>query len=55
MNQDPRNSTVTATKTFRNQHVLNDVKRDEEAERLALTYMNKWAPDLIGMILGHVL
>ena len=55
MNQDPRNSTVTATKTFRNQHVLNDVKRDEEAERLALQFMNKYAPDLVGMILGHVL
>ncbi|MFE4229169.1 hypothetical protein ACFRJ8_14920 [Arthrobacter sp. NPDC056886] len=55
MNQNPRNSTVTATKTFRHQHVLNDVQRDEEAEKLALTYMNKYAPDLVGMVLGHVL
>ena len=55
MNQDPRNSTMSATKTFRHQHVLNEVRRDETDEELALTYMNKYAPDLIGMILGHVL
>jgi len=55
MNQDPRNSTVTATKTFRNQHVLNDVKRDVEAERLALRFLDKYAPDLVGVIMGGVL
>jgi len=55
MNQDPRNSTVSATKTFRHQHVLNDIVRDPEAERLALLYMDKHAPDLIGMILGGAL
>lgn len=55
MNQDPRNSTVSATKTFNNQHVLNDIIRDPEAERLALAYMGKHAPDLVGMVLGGVL
>jgi hypothetical protein len=55
MNQDPRNSTVTQTRTFTNQHVLNEVRRDHEAERLALTYLDRHAPDLVGMVLGHVL
>ncbi len=55
MNLDPRNSQVSATKTFNNQHVLNDIIRDPEAERLALSYLNKNAPDVIGMILGGVL
>ena len=55
MNQDPRNSQVSATRTFTNQHVLNQVARDAEAERLALAYMNKYAPDLVGMVLGGVL
>ena len=55
MNQDPRNSTMSATKTFRHQHVLNDIVRDPEAERLALLYMDKHAPDLIGMVLGGAL
>lgn len=55
MNQDPRNSTISATKTFNKQHVLNDVKPDPEQERLALAYMNRHAPDLVGMVMGHVL
>ena len=55
MNQDPRNSQITAVKTFNNQHVLNDITRDVEAERLALRYLDKWAPDLVGMIMGGVL
>jgi hypothetical protein len=54
MNQDPR-SNVTATKTFRHQHVLNDIVRDPEAERLALMYLDKNAPDLVGVIMGGVL
>lgn len=29
--------------------------RDPEAEQLALRYMNKHAPDLLGMVLGAVL
>lgn len=28
---------------------------DPEAEQMALRYMNKYAPDLLGMVLGHVL
>ncbi len=55
MNLDPRNSTVSATKTFNNQHILNDIISDPEAERLALSYMNRHAPDLLGMVLGHCL
>ena len=55
MNQDPRNSTMSATKTFRHQHVLNDIVRDPEAERLALRYLDKYAPDLVGVIMGGVL
>jgi hypothetical protein len=55
MNQDPRNSTVSAVKTFNNQHVLNTIDRDPEAERLALRYLDKWAPDLVPMVMGGVL
>lgn len=55
MNQDPRNSTRSDLSTFRNQYVLNDPARDLEAERLALTYLDRRAPDLIGVIMGHVL
>lgn len=41
--------------TFTRSHVLDYQERDPEAERLALQYMNKHAPDLVGMILGGVL
>lgn len=44
-----------STKTFSKQQILNDVARDPEAERLALNYLNRNAPDVIGMILGGVL
>jgi hypothetical protein len=55
VNQDPRNSNVAQTWTFTNQHVLNEVVRDPEAERLALRYLDRHAPDLVGVILGGVL
>jgi len=55
MNQDPRNSTVTQTRTFTNQHVLNEVRRDPMEEMLALRFLDKYAPDLVGVIMGGVL
>ena len=44
--------------TFSKHPVMADTisaTRDPEAEQLALRYMNKYAPDLLGMVLGHVL
>jgi hypothetical protein len=54
VNPNP-NSTYTPNLTFGLQRVLNHVPRDQEEERLALVYLNRKAPDLIGMILGGVL
>jgi hypothetical protein len=53
--QDPRNSTFSPVSAFQKQMVLNTVQRNTEDERLALTYLNKKAPDLVAMILGGVL
>lgn len=52
MNQDPRNSTFAPVSAFQKQMVLNTIQRDPEAERRALTYLNKRAPDLVAMVLG---
>ena len=52
---DPRNSTLQAVSAFRKQSVLNFAPRNLEDERLALTYLDKRAPDLVGMIMGHLL
>ena len=49
------NNTYAPAKTFGKQHVLNHAPRNEQEERLALTYLDKWAPDLVGMIMGHLL
>jgi len=54
-NQDPRNSTFAQASVFSKQMVLNTVQRDHESERLAKVYLDRKAPDLIGMIMGHVL
>ena len=54
-NQDPRNSTLRTVSAFQKQMVLNTVQRDHEAERLAKVYLDRKAPDLLGMIMGHVL
>jgi hypothetical protein len=53
--QHPQNSNVQQVRTFSKQAVLNHVPRNLEEERLALTYMDKHAPDLIGMVLGGAL
>jgi hypothetical protein len=55
MNQHPMNSTVQQLKTFAKQPILNHVPRNPEEEARALAYMNKHAPDLIGMVMGGVL
>ena len=55
MNQHPLNSNVYLTHAFAKQNVLNHVPRNLEEERRALTYLDKHAPDLVGMVLGHVL
>jgi hypothetical protein len=49
------NNTYAPAKTFGKQHVLNHAPRDVEEERLALVYLDRHAPDLVGMIMGHVL
>ena len=49
------NNNYTRNQTFGKQRVLNHVPRDEQDVKLALTYLNRKAPDLIGMILGGVL
>lgn len=54
-NDQPSNNQYAAALTFGKQHVLNHAPRDHEAERRALTYLDKFAPDLVGMVLGHVL
>lgn len=41
--------------TFTRSHVLEYTERNLEDERLALAYMNRCAPDLVGMVLGGVL
>lgn len=41
--------------TFTRSHILEYTERDHEAERLALQFMNKHAPDLVGMVMGGVL
>ena len=51
----PDNGIFQQGATFQRQHVLNTVVRDPEAERLALVYLNRKAPDLVAMILGGVL
>jgi hypothetical protein len=49
------NSQYARQQTFGKQHLLNEIPRDEEAERRALAYLDKHAPDLIGVIMGGVL
>ena len=41
--------------TFTHHPVMAYQEPDKQAERLALSYMNRFAPDLIGMVLGGVL
>jgi hypothetical protein len=49
------NNSLKTVSAFSKQMVLNTVQRDHEAERLAKVYLDRKAPDLIGMILGGVL
>ena len=49
------NNTYAPAKTFGKQHVLNTVPRDQQDVKLALTYLDRHAPDLVPMILGGVL
>jgi hypothetical protein len=49
------NNSLKTVSAFSKQMVLNTVQRDHEAERLALTYLDRRAPDLVGMIMGHIL
>jgi len=53
--QHPQNSNVQQVRTFTKQAVLNHVPRNLEEERLALRFLDKHAPDLVGVILGGVL
>jgi len=49
------NNQYAPAKTFGKQHVLNHAPRNLEEERLALIYLDRHAPELVGMIMGHVL
>lgn len=49
------NDTLQSSYVFGQQQILHTLTRDHEAERRALTYLDKHAPDLVGMILGGVL
>jgi hypothetical protein len=49
------NNTFAPAKTFGKQHVLNHAPRNVEEEAAALRYLDKFAPDLVGMIMGGVL
>jgi len=53
--QHPQNSNVQQLRTFTKQAVLNHVPRNVDDERRALTFLDRHAPDLVGMIMGHVL
>jgi hypothetical protein len=55
VNKHPMNSTVQQLKTFAKQPILNHVPRNQDEERLALKYLDKHAPDLVGVIMGGVL
>lgn len=51
----PSNMVQRDAHVFGRQQLLHTIKRDETAEKRALTYLDKHAPDLIGMIMGHLL
>jgi len=53
--QHPLNSNVYQVRTFSKQAALNHVPRNLEEEKLALRYLDKHAPDLVGVIMGGVL
>lgn len=47
--------TSTDTRLFGRQQLLHNIPRDLEQEKAAHRYLDKHAPDLLGMILGGVL
>ena len=49
------NNEYVRNQTFGKQQLLNHVPRDVVEERLALQRLNREAPDLLGMVMGHVL
>lgn len=52
---DSLNGNLSDARVFGRQQLLHQIPRDPEQERLAQRYLDKHAPDLIGMILGGVL
>ena len=56
MNQDPRNNTFKMVSAFSKEMVLHHTAPNPRHEQEAAhRYLDKHAPDLLGMILGHVL
>ena len=51
----PLNDTVQSSYVFGQQQILHTLTRDQEAERRALRFLDKYAPDLVPMVLGGVL
>ena len=52
MNQDPRNSTFQMVSAFEKHMVLHHTTPDIAEVTAAHNYLNRHAPDLIGMVLG---
>ena len=51
----PANDTLQSSYVFGQQQILHTLTRNTDDEQLALTYLNRKAPDLVAMILGGVL
>lgn len=51
----PLNDTTQSSYVFGQQQILHTLTRDQEAERQALAYLDRHAPDLVAMVLGGVL
>lgn len=49
------NNTYYPANTFGKQHTLNYAANERAEQDAALRYLDKHAPDLVGMIMGHVL
>lgn len=52
MNQDPRNSTFQMVSAFEKQMVLHHTQPEQDQVQAAKSYLDRHAPDLIGMVLG---
>lgn len=54
MNQHPQNSNVYQINTYGKQYVTNYAPTNHSERAAATSYLERNAPDLLGMILGRV-